>query len=263
MAVDILTITGLRAHYHGIKALHGVDLSVKEGSITAVIGPNGAGKSTMLNVVSGVVAASAGSVSLEKRELTGMKADAIARLGVLQVPEGRRILAPLSVEENLLLGQLALGRRSSVRAYTLDSVYQLFSVLKDKRAQQAGSLSGGQQQMLAVGRALMGNPRILMLDEPSLGLAPVIVDDVFKALIELNRNGLSLLLVEQNARRALEMSSYVYVLDQGAVVRHGPSRDLANDQSVLDHYLGQDRRYGAKPGIHPQENDNQTDGHSS
>ena len=238
MVADILSVSGLSAQYHGIKALHGIDLVVRAGSITAVIGPNGAGKSTLLNVISGLVRPRAGNIAFRGHSIVGMKADAIARSGVLQVPEGRRILAPLSVEENLLLGRLALNGRTADDSYSLDKVYALFPVLKDRRTQPGGSLSGGQQQMLAIGRALMGGPCLLMLDEPSLGLAPVIVNEVFNALTLLNRDGLTLLLIEQNARRALQMSSYAYVLDQGAVVRHGRSEEIISDPSIVDHYLG-------------------------
>ena len=243
METEILSVTGLHAHYHGIRALHGVDLKVREGQVTAQIGPNGAGKSTFLNVVSGVVVSNAGTITFKGKSIAGMKPDRIARQGILQVPEGRRILAPLSVEENLLLGRLAIGVRDKSRGFSLEQVYRLFPILLEKRLQQGGSLSGGQQQMLAIGRALMGCPRILMLDEPSLGLAPLIVDEVFAALKTLNSAGLSLLLVEQNARRALEMSTYAYVLDQGVIVKHGPSRELAEDPKILAHYLGQERRY--------------------
>ena len=238
MAADLLTVSALSAQYHGIKALHGIELSVREGSTTAVIGPNGAGKSTMLNVISGLVTRSHGDITFRGSSIVGLKADTIARSGVIQVPEGRRILAPLSVEENLLLGRLALNGRASDDLYSLDKVYALFPVLKERRKQPGGSMSGGQQQMLAIGRALMGGPRLLMLDEPSLGLAPVIVNEVFMALTQLNREGLTLLLIEQNARRALAMSSYAYVLDRGAVVRHGRSSELVSDPMMVDHYLG-------------------------
>ena len=235
----MLSIQGLQAQYHGIKALRGIDLAVREGSITAVIGPNGAGKSTLLNTISGFVRPSAGSVSFRSASLAGRKPDAIARAGVLQVPEGRRILGPLSVEENLLLGELAQGGRKGSHPYTLGRVYELFPVLQQKRTQAGGSLSGGQQQMLAIGRALMGGPQLLMLDEPSLGLAPMIVNEVFATLQLRHRSGLTILLVEQNARRALQASSYAYVFDRGEIVQHGASDALARDPRIAEHYLGQ------------------------
>jgi len=245
MAEALLSITGLVAQYHGIKALRGIDLSVAAGGITAVIGPNGAGKSTLLNVISGFVRPSTGTVRFDGRDLGTVKPHAIARSGVLQVPEGRRILAPLTVEENLQLGQLAIGSRSGATegaAWTLERVYALFPVLHEKRLQQGGALSGGQQQMLAIGRALMGGPRLLMLDEPSLGLAPVIVNEVFAALSRLHEQGITILLVEQNARRALDLADTAYVFDRGEVVQHGPSAALRNDARIVEHYLGADLR---------------------
>ena len=238
MGPELLSIRELHAQYHGIKALRGIDMSVEEGAITAVIGPNGAGKSTLLNLISGFVRPSEGAIRFRGESISGRKPDAIARIGVLQVPEGRRILGPLTVEENLLLGQLALGGRAGKHVYSLERVYALFPVLKVKRAQTGGSLSGGQQQMLAISRALMGGPELLMLDEPSLGLAPLIVSEVFEALQMLQRSGLTILLIEQNARRALETSSYAYVLDRGEIVQHGASTTLREDPRIVKHYLG-------------------------
>jgi len=241
-APDLLTISGLNAQYHGIKALRGIELAVRTGSITAVIGPNGAGKSTLLNVISGLVKPSAGEIRFGGLSITGRRPHAIARSGILQVPEGRRILAPLTVAENLQLGKLALGGRVADDSYSIERVYELFPILAQKRAQAGGSLSGGQQQMLAIARALMGGPRLLMLDEPSLGLAPVIVTEVFGALKTLHRAGLTILLIEQNARRALEMSDYAYVFDRGEIVQDGPSAALKSDPRIVEHYLGQDPR---------------------
>ena len=241
---ELLSIRGVHAQYHGIKALRGIDLNIREGGITAVIGPNGAGKSTLLNLISGFVRPSDGTIRFRGESIAGRKPDAIARIGVLQVPEGRRILGPLTVEENLLLGQLALGGRTGKHVYSLERVYGLFPVLKIKRAQTGGSLSGGQQQMLAIGRALMGGPDLLMLDEPSLGLAPLIVNEVFEALQMLHRSGLTILLVEQNARRALETSSYAYVLDRGEIVQHGASAALREDPRIVKHYLGKEIKIG-------------------
>lgn len=231
----MLELEDVHTAYSGIEALRGVSLSVPAGAMLALIGPNGAGKSTLLNTVSGIVKASRGRILFEGREITGLRADKVARAGLLQVPEGRQILGPLGVEENLMLGRLAASGR--VPAGTLDDVYQLFPILKERRRQQAGSLSGGQQQMLAIGRALMGRPRLLILDEPSLGLAPLVVRQVFAALKRLNSDGLTILVVEQNARLALEASTLAYVLERGRLVRHGSSRELRQDARVVEHYL--------------------------
>jgi len=232
----MLNISKLSASYSGIRALDAVDVEVSQGEMIALIGANGAGKSTLLNCISGIVPASSGSIRFLGSETTGRRAPAIARAGLLHVPEGRQILADLSVEENLLLGQLALGRREPT--WQLEQVTELFPVLGDRRAQMAGSLSGGEQQMLAIGRALMGAPQLLLLDEPSLGLAPRIVDQVFAVLARLNAAGLTILLVEQNARRALAAASRAYILERGKVVRTGPARQLAEDPAVIAYYLG-------------------------
>jgi len=233
----MLVIENLSVSYKGIQALRGVGLKVTKGEIFALIGPNGAGKSTLLNAVSGIVPASSGSITLEGEAVNGRAAHLIARSGIIQVPEGRRIIAPLTVSENLELGRQASGNRGSDQ-HDLDQVHQLFPILAERRNQIAGSLSGGQQQMLAIGRALMGRPRILLLDEPSLGLAPVIVREVFDALIRLNGAGLTILLVEQNAKLALETAHNAAVIEQGRIVMQGSAKNLANDPVVADHYLG-------------------------
>ena len=234
----MLEISNLTTTYGGIVALRDVSLQVPEGRMVALIGPNGAGKTTLLNTISALLRARSGEVRLEGRSLTGVRGHAVAQMGLLQVPEGRRILGPLSVEENLLLGRLALGKRIRTSGDDLERVYSLFPILREKRAQTGESLSGGQQQMLAIGRALMGQPRVLLLDEPSLGLAPLVVTQVFDALAALNREGLTILLVEQNARRALATAQYAYVLEQGRIVQHGPCEVLAGDPMIEAHYLG-------------------------
>jgi branched-chain amino acid transport system ATP-binding protein len=239
----MLEIDALEASYDGIKALKGVTLSVEAGEIIAVIGPNGAGKSTLLNCISGVVPKRSGKVWLDSKEVTGMPAYAVARTGLLQVPEGREILADLTVSENLRLGEMARGKRTC--PFDLRSVLRLFPKLEERLSQRAGTLSGGEQQMLAIGRALMGGPKVLLLDEPSLGLSPLMTSHVFSALRELNTNGLSILLVEQNANRALEITQRAYVLDQGLIVYQGDSSALACDEQVKAHYLGQDRSFAA------------------
>lgn len=232
----MLKITNLSASYSGISALHSVSLDVNPGEMIALIGANGAGKSTLLNCISGIVAPSAGGIAFKGTEVRGRRPAAIARLGLVQVPEGRQILSDLSVQENLQLGQLALGGRPA--AWTYDQVVELFPVLGERRAQRAGSLSGGEQQMLAIGRALMGAPELLLLDEPSLGLAPIIVDQVFSVLQRLNQSGLTILLVEQNARRALSVASRAYVLERGKIVRSGATAEIAEDPQVVSYYLG-------------------------
>ena len=232
----MLKITNLSASYSGISALHGVSLDVATGEMIALIGANGAGKSTLLNCISGIVPAAGGSVAFKGAELRGKRPAAIARLGLLQVPEGRQILGDLSDQENLQLGELALGGRSATWSY--DKVVDLFPVLGKRQEQRAGSLSGGEQQMLAIGRALMGAPEMLLLDEPSLGLAPIIVDQVFAVLKQLNEAGLTILLVEQNARRALGVASRAYILERGKVVREGSAAEIAADPQVVSYYLG-------------------------
>jgi branched-chain amino acid transport system ATP-binding protein len=232
----MLEVKDLAAAYSGIEALRGVSLHIESGEMVALIGANGAGKSTLLNCLSGTVRARRGSVHFEGHDITGKKPHRVAREGLLQVPEGRQILVELTVEENLLLGELARGSRTS--NYGLKDVYQLFPILEDRRTQKGGTLSGGQQQMLAIGRALMGGPRLLLLDEPSLGLSPLITDQVFEALRRLNDSGLTILLVEQNAHRALQATQRAYLLEHGELAFQGKSADLINDEKVIAHYLG-------------------------
>ena len=233
----MLEISNLHAGYSGNAVLHGVSINVARGDMVTIIGPNGAGKSTLLNCISGLLGITGGTIKLEGRDIAGEDAYRISRAGLLQVPEGRQILAELTVLENLQLGVTALHRRAPT--HDLRSIYKLFPILEERGQQVAGSLSGGQQQMLAIGRALMGGPRMLLLDEPSLGLSPLLAKQVLGALRELNRGGLTILLVEQNARAALHSTSRAYVLEQGKVVHHGPSAELAQDPNVIAHYLGQ------------------------
>ena len=233
----MLEISDLHAGYNGNEVLHGVSIQVAKGEMVAIIGPNGAGKSTMLNCISGLVAATRGSIQLDGRDITGEAAYLISRSGLLHVPEGRQILGDLSVLENLQLGETALHDRRPT--HDLRRVYALFPILEERSQQRAGSLSGGQQQMLAIGRALMGAPRVLLLDEPSLGLSPLLSKQVLGALRELNQEGLTILLVEQNARAALRATQHAFVLEQGRIVHQGPSDELARDPDVIAHYLGQ------------------------
>jgi branched-chain amino acid transport system ATP-binding protein len=232
----MLDVKDLKAGYRGIQALKGVSLSVAEGEMVAIIGANGAGKSTLLNCLSAIVPAGSGQILFDGQDITGWSAHQVARAGLLQVPEGRQVLADMTVRENLQLGALARGPRAAF--YELDKVLALFPILAERMAQLAGTLSGGQQQMLAVGRALMGSPRVLLLDEPSLGLSPLLTQQVFQALTQLHSEGLTIVLVEQNAHRALASTQRAYVLERGAIVQQGPSNVLQNDPAIIEHYLG-------------------------
>ena len=232
----MLEVKDLAAAYSGIEALRGVSLHIETGEMVALIGANGAGKSTLLNCLSGTVRPRRGSIRFEGSEIARMKPHRVSRQGLLHVPEGRQILVELTVEENLQLGELARGSRPS--NFGLDDVYKLFPILEERRTQRGGTLSGGQQQMLAIGRALMGGPKLLLLDEPSLGLSPLITDQVFDALRALNDAGLTILLVEQNAHRALQATKRAYLLEHGELAFQGNSADLINDEKVIAHYLG-------------------------
>jgi branched-chain amino acid transport system ATP-binding protein len=201
----MLEIRDLEVSYSGIQAFRGVSLDVQHGEIVALIGPNGAGKSSLLNTISGVVRPQSGSVTFDGKAITSAKPWAVTKEGILQVPEGRKVFAEMTVLENLQVGETALHGRKPT--YRLDDVYKVFPILQEREDQRAGSLSGGQQQMLVIGRALMGGPELLLLDEPSLGLAPVIISQVFEALAQLNAGGLTILLIEQNAHLALTASN--------------------------------------------------------
>ena len=232
----MLEIEGLEVRYGGIQALRGVSLTVADGESVALIGPNGAGKSTMLNAISGLVPASAGRVVFAGMDISRNAPWDISQLGVVQVPEGRQVFADMTVGENLLLGQNALGSRDAKTS--LDQVYSVFPILRERDRQLAGSLSGGQQQMLAIGRALLGAPRLLLLDEPSLGLAPVIVRQVFAALRTLKESRMTMLLVEQNASQALALADRVYVIDGGRIVRSDQSAAFSGANALADDYFG-------------------------
>ncbi len=234
----MLEVENLHVSYGAIKALHGVSISVPQGSIVTLIGANGAGKSTTLRALSGLVKAASGSIRYEGADITGIPAHKIVSRGLCHVPEGRMIFANLTVQENLAMGAY-LQRDKAWVAKQTDYVYHLFPRLKERESQAAGTLSGGEQQMLAIGRALLGNPKFLMLDEPSLGIAPLLVKSIFERIVEINREqGLTILLVEQNANLALDVSSYGYVLETGAVLLEGPSADLKANPRVQEAYLG-------------------------
>lgn len=232
----MLTVENLTVAYGSVQAVRSVSLEVHRGEMVALIGSNGAGKSSLLNGLSGIVRPRSGGVHINGRDVSRLSAHQIARLGLIQVPEGRRILGQQTVLENLLLGTLALGKRRATHG--LEDVYKIFPLLEERKRQRAGSLSGGQQQMLAIGRALMGSPEVLLLDEPSLGLAPIVTDQVFAALKALNQAGLTILVVEQNARRALTASQRAYIIERGQIAIHGDSDKLIDDNRVIESYLG-------------------------
>ncbi len=241
----MLEVANVTVAYGGAVAVREATLQVARGNIVALIGSNGAGKTTLLHTICGLLTPRSGDIRFDGRSIAGRPAHRVARLGVLLVPEGRQVLAPLSVRENLELGRVAAGRRAGTYRADLAGVFRLFPRLEERAAQAAGSLSGGEQQMLAIGRALMGRPEILLLDEPSLGLAPKVAAAVFEVLQALNRAGLTILLVEQNARRALDVASYAYVMERGRIVGEGPCERLRRDPRVLAHYLGGDA--GCRP----------------
>jgi branched-chain amino acid transport system ATP-binding protein len=234
----MLEIKSLSVHYGGIHALQGIDLSVPEGKIVTLIGANGAGKSTTLRSIVGLVKPTSGKVLLRDAVISGKATQEIVQMGLVLVPEGRRIFSNLTVEENLMLGAYARSDREGVLK-DLSHVYDLFPRLKERRTQKGGTLSGGEQQMLSVGRGLMSRPKLLMMDEPSLGLAPLIVKMIFEIIKQINTEGTTVLLVEQNAKAALEVADYGYVLETGRITLQGKGRDLLMDDRVRKAYLGE------------------------
>ena len=238
----MLRVQNLHAGYGASQVLNGVNLEVKAGSVVALIGANGAGKTTTMRAVSGLIHPTKGEVTLDGKAVTSLGAAQIARLGMAHSPEGRKVFGPLTVEDNLLLGAYTrlprfLGYRGQAQK-GLDRVYEMFPRLKERRNQQSGTLSGGEQQMLAIGRALMADPKVMLLDEPSMGLAPVIVQEVFQTIRHLKDSGITLLLVEQFARSALEVADYAYVMDRGHVAVEGTPAELNQNEKVLAAYLG-------------------------
>ncbi len=231
----LLEVRRLKVAYGGIRAVRGIDLEVEEGELVCLIGANGAGKSSTLRGITGLVHAS-GEVRLAGKRLTGLPTHAIARAGVALVPEGRGIFARMRVAENLSMG--AYARRDKAVARDLERVYELFPRLAERRQQVAGTLSGGEQQMLAIGRALMSRPRLLLMDEPSMGLAPLMVRRIYDTIQAIARQGVTLLLVEQNAHLALEVSTRAYVMESGAITLTGASGELARDPAIQAAYLG-------------------------
>lgn len=237
----MLAVQGVHAAYGQVPVLHDVSLSVQRGEIVSILGANGAGKTTLFRVISGLLKPKFGRVLLEGQEISQLPAHEVARLGIGQVPEGRQIFQTLSVLDNLRLaghyGRASNGRRKR-EDDELDKVFELFPVLRERQNQRAGTLSGGQQQMVAVGRALMTHPRLLLLDEPSLGLAPIIVRNIIQVIRELNKRGMTVLLIEQNAHAALTISHRAYVIEQGRVALSGAAADVLSDENVKHLYLG-------------------------
>lgn len=238
MSTPLLEIRNLTVRYGGIEALHGISLSVPRGSIVTLIGANGAGKSTTLRTISGLVPAASGTIRFDGKEISGWPAHRVVAEGLAHVPEGRLVFPELSVKENLRMGAYLRRDRKGIAA-DLDWVCDFFPRLRERITQQAGTLSGGEQQMLAIGRALMGRPGFLMLDEPSLGIAPLLTETIFARLVDLNRDrGMTMLLVEQNASLALKVSHHAYVLESGRIHLEGPSSEVRNRPEVKAAYLG-------------------------
>jgi branched-chain amino acid transport system ATP-binding protein len=234
---NILQVQGLAASYGKINALNGIDLAVPRGRIVTLLGANGAGKTTTLKTISGLVRATAGSVVFDGQDITTMPAHEIARLGLVHVPEGRHILRGLSVRENLELGAFTV-HDPALRRQRMEEVFALFPILEKRQHQDGSLLSGGEQQMLAIGRALMHGPKLLLLDEPSMGLAPKLVLETFKIIKRLNQAGTTILLVEQNARLALKLAHFAYVLESGSLRMQGEAAVLRDDPTIVQAYLG-------------------------
>jgi len=246
----VLRVRNLHVYYGMVHALRAVSIHVKEKEIVALLGANGSGKTTLLWAISGLIRAAAGEISFNGREITRERVDRIVRAGVIHVPEGRQIFGPLSVEDNLLLGayhRWSVAGKAAIRA-EVEEVFRLFPVLGDRRRQLGGTLSGGEQQMLAIGRALLARPKVLLLDEPSMGLAPRMVREIFDHIFRLRREwGMTILLVEQNARAALAIADQGYVLETGRIVLQGSSEELLANREVQRAYLGRSRG-GSPPG---------------
>lgn len=234
----MLTIEDLSVYYGVIQAIKGVSFHVDEGEIIALIGSNGAGKTTILHTVTGLVPAKGGSIQFQGKDLTKTPAHKIVQMGMAHVPEGRRIFSSLTVYENLKLGAYTRKRGDNINA-TLDMIYERFPRLQERKNQVAGTLSGGEQQMLAMGRALMSNPKIILMDEPSMGLSPILVNEIFDIIQSISKSGTTVLLVEQNAKKSLAIANRAYVLETGKIVLSGDASDLMHDESVQKAYLGE------------------------
>jgi len=234
----MLTINSLESGYGKIKALFGIDLEIKQGEIVALIGANGAGKTTFLKTVSGLIQATGGTMSFEGQSLNRLPPEKIVNLGISHVPEGRMVFTQRTVETNLQIGAFGRKDKKEIRR-DMEKYYEMFPILAERRNQKAGTLSGGEQQMLAIARGLMKRPKLLFLDEPSMGLAPVLVNQIFKTIRELNKTGLSILLVEQNVKKALKITQRAYVIELGKIVHQGNSCDLLDSEQIRKSYLGE------------------------
>ena len=235
---DILRVENLAVNYGAIQALQGISFHVEAGEIVTLIGANGAGKSTTLKTISGLLYPRAGTISYQGASIAGMPADAIVKMGIVQVPEGRNIFAPLTVRENLEMGAYTRTDKEEI-ARSMQRVFTSFPRLEERLSQLGGTLSGGEQQMLAMGRALMAQPKLLLMDEPSMGLAPILVEEIFRIVAEINKQGVSILLVEQNAAMALSVADRAYVLETGRIVLEGPAQRVREDPEVQKAYLGE------------------------
>ncbi|MDA8136664.1 MAG: ABC transporter ATP-binding protein [Desulfobacteraceae bacterium] len=234
----MLTINSLESGYGKIKALFGIDLEIRQGEIVALIGANGAGKTTFLKTVSGLIQANGGTMSFEGQSLNRLPPEKIVNLGISHVPEGRMVFTQRTVETNLQIGAFGRKDKKEIRR-DMEKYYEMFPILAERRNQKAGTLSGGEQQMLAIARGLMKRPKLLFLDEPSMGLAPVLVNQIFKTIRELNKTGLSILLVEQNVKKALKITQRAYVIELGKIVHQGNSCDLLDSEQIRKSYLGE------------------------
>lgn len=237
MSQTILKIKNLKIRYGAIEAVKGIDIEVKEGSVVALLGANGAGKTSTLRTISGLIEAAEGSIEFYGQEIQRLEAERIAALGISQSPEGRQVFRDLTVEENLKVGAFTLKSRKQVNA-NLEKVYAMFPVLRTRKKQISATLSGGEQQMLAIARALMSSPKLLLLDEPSLGLAPLIVQDIMKIITRIKEEGTTVVIVEQNAAQTLKIADYAYVLELGTIHSEGLAKDLLNDPNLVQAYLG-------------------------
>lgn len=234
----MLAVKNFKVNYGYVKALKGVDIDIKKGKIVSILGSNGAGKTSLLKAISGLVEEKEGQIIFDEMDITNFPPEKVVSLGISHCPEGRHIFPELTVEENLKIGAYVLRKSKINLNDEFNRVYNFFPKLKERSKQVAGTLSGGEQQMLAIGRALMSKPKLLMLDEPSLGLAPIIVSEIFKIIKDINKEGTTVLLIEQNANQALKISDYSYVFELGQVVSSGLSKDLLNDESIKKSYLG-------------------------
>ena len=235
--MSALKLENLHVSYGSVKALKSININVEDGQIVALLGANGAGKTSTLKAISGLTPAQEGTVALYGKNITNMAAEKIASYKMIQSPEGRQIFPDITVEENLQIGAFTVNNKKEI-ARNFERIYKYFPILEERKKQMAGTLSGGEQQMLAIGRSLMGSPKVLLLDEPSLGLAPLIVQAIFKIIKEINHEGTTVLIIEQNALQTLKIADYAYVLEVGEVTMEGPAHELIKDKRLVEAYLG-------------------------